>query len=340
MITPKISVVVPIYNVEKYLDRCMQSLQNQTLKDIEIILVDDESPDNCPKMCDEYASQDPRVKVIHKKNAGLGFARNSGLSSATGEFVIFVDSDDWIDTTALSIMYNEAIKNNVDTVFCNHDLETNSGNFDTVHEIKENRLLTSKNEIAQYLLNMIGAPASEANDRLYSMSVWHALYSVDVIKKANILFFSEREFLSEDVLFHVQYLYYSQRVSLLDASFYKYCLNETSLTKTYRSDRFLRYIDLHKKLLSLFSEMDWKVPMDYRDSVDRLFLGYVRRNLLRAHIPKGEEKEVIRSIAKNGYLKEVLGRYSVNEMQLKLRVFYWLLSKKYISGILLFRNLI
>ena len=83
----KVSVIVPVYNVEKYLDRCMQSLLNQTLKDIEIIMVDDGSPDNCPKMCDDYAKQDSRVKVIHKKNAGLGLARNSGLEVATGEYV-------------------------------------------------------------------------------------------------------------------------------------------------------------------------------------------------------------------------------------------------------------
>jgi len=93
---PKVSVIVPIYNVEKYFERCMRSLLNQTLKEIEIILVDDESPDNCPAMCDEYAGTDNRVKVIHKKNEGLGFARNSGLEIATGEYVAFVDSDDFV----------------------------------------------------------------------------------------------------------------------------------------------------------------------------------------------------------------------------------------------------
>lgn len=90
----KVSIIVPIYNVEKYLCRCMDSLLNQTLKDIEIIMVDDGSPDNCPQMCDEYAKKDSRVKVIHKKNAGLGEARNSGLKIISGKFVAFVDSDD------------------------------------------------------------------------------------------------------------------------------------------------------------------------------------------------------------------------------------------------------
>ena len=79
MTIPKVSIIVPIHNTEPYLERCIQSLSGQTLKEIEIIMVDDESPDNCPAMCDNYAKQDPRIKVIHKKNTGLGFARNSGL---------------------------------------------------------------------------------------------------------------------------------------------------------------------------------------------------------------------------------------------------------------------
>ena len=90
----KVSVVVPVYNVEKYLDQCMNNLVNQSLQEIEIILVDDGSPDRVPEMCDEWAMKDNRIKVIHKKNEGLGYARNSGLEIAMGEYVTFVDSDD------------------------------------------------------------------------------------------------------------------------------------------------------------------------------------------------------------------------------------------------------
>ena len=86
---PKVSIIIPCYGVEKYLDRCMDSILKQTLNDIEIILVDDGSPDRVPEMCDNYASRDPRIRVIHKPNAGLGYARNSGLEIATGEFVAF-----------------------------------------------------------------------------------------------------------------------------------------------------------------------------------------------------------------------------------------------------------
>ena len=97
---PKVSIIVPCWGVEKYLDRCVESLVNQTLKDIEIILVDDESPDRVPVMCDDWAKKDSRIRVIHKKNGGLGFARNSGLDIATGEYVTFCDSDDYIEQEA------------------------------------------------------------------------------------------------------------------------------------------------------------------------------------------------------------------------------------------------
>ena len=105
MMTPKVSIIVPCWNVEKYLDRCIDSLVSQTLREIEIILVDDDSPDSVPEMCERWAEKDSRIKVIHKSNAGAGYARNSGLEVATGEYVAFVDSDDYIEPT----MYEKLI---------------------------------------------------------------------------------------------------------------------------------------------------------------------------------------------------------------------------------------
>lgn len=93
----KVSIVLPIYNVEKYLNRCIKSILNQTYSDLEVILVDDGSPDGCPRLCDEWSKKDKRIKVVHKKNAGLGMARNTGIDMATGDFICFFDSDDFID---------------------------------------------------------------------------------------------------------------------------------------------------------------------------------------------------------------------------------------------------
>ena len=94
---PLLSVIIPVYKVEKYLRQCVDSVINQTYKNLEIILVDDGSPDNCGKICDEYAEKDKRVKVIHQLNKGLSGARNTGTEQASGEYIAFVDSDDWLD---------------------------------------------------------------------------------------------------------------------------------------------------------------------------------------------------------------------------------------------------
>lgn len=101
-----ISVIVPVYKVEPYLDRCVRSIVEQTYTDLEIILVDDGSPDNCPAICDAWAERDSRVKVIHKQNGGLSDARNAGMDIATGEYIGFVDSDDWIAPEMYQILYN------------------------------------------------------------------------------------------------------------------------------------------------------------------------------------------------------------------------------------------
>lgn len=116
METPLISIIVPVYKVEKYLSRCIDSIIIQTYKNLEIILVDDESPDSCPSICDNYAKSDNRIKVIHKKNGGLSAARNTGLKVATGEWIGFVDSDDWIEPDTYETAINVAIKNNVEII--------------------------------------------------------------------------------------------------------------------------------------------------------------------------------------------------------------------------------
>ena len=103
------SVVVPVYNVEQYLPKCMESLLAQTLEDIEVMLVDDGSPDGCPALCDRYAEEDGRVRVIHKSNGGVSAARNDGLAAATGDYVIFCDSDDWMAVDGLATLYVAAV---------------------------------------------------------------------------------------------------------------------------------------------------------------------------------------------------------------------------------------
>lgn len=123
MNTPKISVIVPVYNVEKYLIRCVDSILGQTYKNLEIILVNDGSTDESGKMCDRYAKENENIKVVHRKNGGLAAARNSGLDIATGDYIAFVDSDDWIDSDMYEWMLSLATENNADIVRCGYYID-------------------------------------------------------------------------------------------------------------------------------------------------------------------------------------------------------------------------
>ena len=115
-----ISIIVPVYKVEKYLDKCINSIVSQTYKNLEVILVDDGSPDSCGKMCDEWTKKDTRIKVIHKENGGLSDARNFGLDCAKGKYIQFVDSDDYIEKDMIEFLYKNLKENNADISICSN----------------------------------------------------------------------------------------------------------------------------------------------------------------------------------------------------------------------------
>ena len=198
----KISIIVPIYSVEKYLQRCIASLRNQTFKDIEIILVDDESPDNCPSMCDEYAKADSRIKVIHKKNGGLGYARNSGLEIASGDYVAFVDSDDYVELDMIETLYQECEANKLDAVFADFYVDGNDG-FKKSPSFE--KLYVNKEQMEELRLDLLGAEPEFPSCSKIQYSVWRGLYSMKLIKKNNLRFPSEREYISEDIVFNLDF---------------------------------------------------------------------------------------------------------------------------------------
>ncbi|HBI93586.1 MAG TPA: glycosyl transferase family 2 [Terrisporobacter glycolicus] len=140
----KVSIIIPIYNVEKYLCKCIESILAQTHKNLELILVDDGSPDNSPKICDEYAQKDDRVIVIHKPNGGVSSARNAGLDRASGEYIGFIDPDDYIRSDMYELMVDELERNNVNMAICGYDYITENGKVERPYNIRGNELLTQK----------------------------------------------------------------------------------------------------------------------------------------------------------------------------------------------------
>ena len=170
----KISVIVPIYKVEKYIHRCIDSIINQTYKNLEIILVDDGSPDSCPRICDEYAKKDKRIKVIHKENGGLSDARNKGVDIATGDYIAFVDSDDYIHPNMYEVLIYELEKNNSDIALCKYKIVYEKSKIKT--EIDGKFEVYSLNNL-QALDSMYG------KDGVDFIVAWNKLYKKDLFNK-------------------------------------------------------------------------------------------------------------------------------------------------------------
>ena len=230
-----VSVIVPMYKVENYIKRCLDSLIKQTFQDIEIICVDDGSPDKSGEIAEYYAVQDQRVKVIHKKNAGLGMARNTGLEFATSKYVMFVDSDDFLNLNLIEELVNAAIKNCADTVIAGYSRYKN-GVSGSVSNTLEDRVFYKKEIITDVLYKMIGPKRNGADT--VNMAVWRVLFSLELIKKNNLQFPSEREFISEDIIFDLHYYPTCSCVCGIKNTGYQYCFNEKSLTEKYDSNRF------------------------------------------------------------------------------------------------------
>lgn len=326
---PKISIIVPVYKVEKYLDRCVQSLINQTIKEIEIILVDDGSPDKCPALCDEYAALDNRIKVVHKKNAGLGLARNSGLDIAEGEYVAFVDSDDFVDLDMYKTLYERVVQDKLDTCYCGFKFYYNNGSTNQKSEVDAYKTFIGRSEVDRLLLDMVGPEPSYPSDVKYMMCVWKALYSKKLLDTYKLRFHSEREFVSEDIIFHLDYLTRAERVGFLPHHFYYYCYNGSSLSNTYSKEKFER----NKRLLA---EVDHRLSTafkaeDYLDHYYRMCFFYLRASLqqeiaLVKHSGFSDLLTSISRICRDDFFKELLHSYNYWRLPIKHRLAFFMIK--------------
>ena len=326
---PKVSIIVPVYNVEKYLSCCMDSLLHQTLEDIEIILVDDESPDNCPALCDEYAKQDHRVRVIHKKNGGLGYARNSGIEIATGEYIAFVDSDDYVELDTYQKLYSLAIDKKTDVVYFNYQRFDNQGNTWMEPGIPKEMQYHTREETQGLLLNMIANGPKEKLDRDIQVSSCCALYHNGLIKKYGIRFKSERELASEDLLFNLDYLLHSSNVITIPHAFYYYRVNLLSLTHAARTDAFVQILIFHKYLLEMLNTNKFGEEGYLRAT--RHFIGYARsavRHYVQSSLSKKEKIQCIKELVNHEIWKEVASSYPYKQLPLMYALHFYLTYKK------------
>ena len=235
----KVSVIVPVYKVEQYLSNCIDHLTNQTLADIEIILVDDGSPDQCPVICDEYAAKDSRIKVIHKKNGGVSAARNDGLKQATGEYVIFCDSDDWMEDTGLQLLYDAASKNHADIVIGDVYLAYNDSSKNRYVKFYKDEFIT---EDPAYIAELIKAdiyrtycpnPPEEGCAFGYG-GPWNKLVKRSLLIENRIEFDLRLKGIFDDILYTAHILSKAKKIQYIQKPVYYYRQIEGSLTHSYK----------------------------------------------------------------------------------------------------------
>lgn len=338
-----ISIIVPVYNVEKYLEKCVKTLMNQSYENIEIILVDDGATDSSGELADSLANNDTRITVVHKKNAGLGMARNTGLEYATGKYVAFIDSDDYVDVNMIQKLHNALEEYNSDTSYCGYTMEYDSEKLVPVPAYYNKQVFLGEEIIDKVLLEMVAGKPEAPKDAILSMSVWHALYSMDIIRDNNIRFPSEREFISEDIIFDIAYLQKSKSVCYINDPLYFYrCNNVNSLTHQYNDNEFARQKKQIEKIefeLGKFIE-----PEQFRYRTDRYFLGRyrtcVQKAIRRSEVDPGFELyNHIFEMTTDDKTRRVIARYPFWKNPIKQRVFNFCIRIKFIPGILLLGKL-
>lgn len=267
-----ISVIVPVYNIEKYVKRCIDSILKQTYQNLEIIIVDDGSTDSSPDICDSYMDQ--RVRVIHKSNGGLGFARNSGLEIATGEYITFVDGDDEIQENHIEKMVQQLVIKEADTCICGYSRICQNRKIPYVNVFSGKTF--EGNDILKYVLpRMLGNEPGKKDN--IEMSVCMQLFSNEIIRVNNIKFPSERDYISEDLVFDFIYYQHCKKVTISDGISYFYYDNPGSLTTKYNPNRFI----LQKKLSTEEIMMVKKLGIE-KECLPRIyntFLGIARYSI-------------------------------------------------------------
>lgn len=256
---PKVSVILPIYNVAKYLRKCLDSVINQTLKDIEIICINDCSADNCENIILEYAKKDGRIKIINnEKNYGIGFSRNIGINESSGEYISFIDADDYIEKDYIEILYNTAIKNKADIVFTNNinivrDKIIKPYYHNRINiwkkKFKENE--TWKEGISDFNVN---TPEKENTPEYPLVSTVNKIFKKDFIEKNNLKF--QNYIVSEDTEFFYKYLLYSPKKFYNNEAKYYYVQRKSSLTHSIEKDNQMitDALSVFKNIFNIYKE--------------------------------------------------------------------------------------
>lgn len=317
---PKLSIIVPVYKVEAYLDACVKSILDQTYTDLELILVDDGSPDRSGALCDSWAERDSRVRVIHKENGGVCSARNAGLDAAKGDYIAFVDSDDWIEPE----MYARMLAQSCDVVLCDCVKEHPGRQELYTHDIRpgfyDRKALEAEYFPHLLMMENVEYPATISN--------WVLLFRRELAQEVRYLTGVRY---SEDLLFGAQLMYKAQSFCYLKGeAFYHYRMNPTSATHKFALDKWGDYRKLHKGIRDAFGNC---ADFDFSHQIDLCLLFFMYNavgDLYGAPVEQWEKKQIILGILKDPEVRSMFRRLKIGKLQIshKQKIITWLYKKQ------------
>lgn len=328
----KISFVVAVYNIEKYIGRCIESLIKQTVDDIEVILVDDCSKDESKSICLEYVNRYPsKIKYIGKSiNEGLSEARNTGLKEVTGEYVIFIDGDDFIELNTAEKLIEVIDQYSPEVVIFANQYDLNNGKkiyrlFDDTDSLYEN------DEIIKKLFpRVIGTLPEAKTDYDVGFAPWARMIRKDVLVNNDILFTSERKLIYEDLIFTLDLFPKLSRVLLLNEAFYHYCENQQSLTKTYDEKKIDRIANMYFYIINNSEYKKLLNPNEIMVRFNRTMISYIRLCLMQTNY---KDDNQIKKIICNEMTSQVLKDFPIMKLPLKQRVLTFFVKNEFVCGV-------
>ena len=333
---PQVSIIVPVYNVENYIERCLNSLVNQTFKDIEIITINDGSTDKSLELLNKYAKEDIRISVIDLGDEGVSYCRNLGIEKANGKYIMFVDSDDWIDSNMLEVMYKKAEENKLDLVMCSYIREFKDHSKEKIFNLPE-EIIYKEDKVKNELLRKLVGPVKEelSNPEMLDAlgTVWGKLYRADILKENKIKFVDLKEIGSaEDTLFNIFTFNYLKKLMFLNKPMYHYWRdNPKSVTSQYNSKLkeqrkvFFKYIsDFIKE--NNFGQV-FKEALNNRICTSVLGLGLIEcsKNNKISRINKIKN---IKKIINEEYIRNAYKNLELKYFSIHWRIFYFFIKNK------------
>lgn len=313
---PKVSVIVPVYNAEKYLDQCVRSILTQTVEDMELILVDDGSTDSSPAMCDAFAAQDSRVKVIHKPNGRAASARNAGLRAATGEYVAFVDADDWIDPE----MYEKMLATGAEVCLCDYVRFSGEQEFPFSQPNVEKGFYDAE-QMRQHIYPHL---VMDGIEYPITISNWALLIKRSIIED-NHLTYREDILVSEDAPFGSEVLYCAKSFAYLKGEhFYHYRMTEGSASKSHKNWWWDSFLKINEETEQFFGDCAaYDFTQQIKSNMFYLARAEIYYILNDTQLSRSEQNRKVKEVMSHPRVVRMMRGYDTAGVPLSLKMVYW-----------------